>query len=52
MRQADGKKVTRLTLGRLPLCPSEPSVREVCYRLRVGRQIAAEAIGADQTAKG
>jgi hypothetical protein len=32
MRQVHGMKVTRLTLGRLPFCPSTLASQEVCYR--------------------
>jgi hypothetical protein len=40
MRQVDGTKVTRLTLGNLPFCLVLPAPRGV----GMGRQMTAEAV--------
>ena len=40
MRQVDGTKVTRLTLGGLPLCLVLPALQGV----GMGRQTSAEAV--------
>lgn len=54
MRQVDGMKVTRLTLGSLPLCPIPSG--SVCYRrckaFGMGQQMTAEAVVAEPIGEG
>ena len=52
MRQVDGMKVTRLTLGSLPFCPFFEGVLPVPRGVGTGRQMTAEAVVAGPTGEG
>ena len=52
MRQVDGTKVTRLTLGGLPSCPLVTGVLPASQGVGMGRQKSAEAEVAEPIGEG
>ena len=52
MRQVSGMKVTRLTLGSLPTCPSHGGVLLAPQGVGMGRRMTAEAVVAEPIGEG